>query len=291
MTTHEIVDSRRQPIACFRKRQIDTCRVSLSASRDYLRPLLSSGLMRSIAAIRGRTANRHTCTDRESELTMRGNLFIKRPAAPHRLLRKEHGCSRFCGKGRDSYFAEVEDSTVRQVAFHVANRITAKRLCFPTCRSFLHRQSLTYHRGCEASEKWRIGIRSCDVEGIFPSRSFYLATRFATDTTSAQEKLVYRQHGLFRYRTDIDKDCFCVCADAGPAGKLPFRSAAMDLHDSSGDFWQWPAVCGETLLEQPFSEKRTRPFTRRRAILSDVRKHFRTAPVYSAVTKFITREN
>jgi sulfhydrogenase subunit beta (sulfur reductase) len=230
---------------------------------------------------------------------MRGKLINKNDMPTLiDFLRKEHRVfAPFAGKGRDSYFAEVDDSTVRQVAIHVANPYyPPKRFVFPHMQKLLTiatKPQVTIS-ACETNEKMAIfGIRSCDVEGIFHLDRFFLGNAFCDDPYETLRKNLFIVNMVCSdIERDIDKDCFCVCADAGPAAKAHFDLQLMDLHDSSGDFLAVAgSPSGEALLDQPFFRKADRTHvTRRRAILSEVRKHFRTATSwYSAITRFITR--
>jgi ferredoxin len=137
------------------------------------------------------------------------------------------------------------------------------------------------------------GVRSCDVEGIFHLDRFYLGNAFRDSYyEKLRSNLLIVNMVCSDIDRDIDNDCFCVCADAGPAAKSHFDLQLMDLHESSGDFLAVAgSAAGEALLDQPFFRKANQAHvTRRRAILTEVRKHFKTATSwYSAATKFITR--
>jgi sulfhydrogenase subunit beta (sulfur reductase) len=214
------------------------------------------------------------------------------------ILRKEHRVfAPFAGKGRDSYFAEIDDATIGQVAIHVANPYyPPKRFVLPHMQKLLTiatKPRLSFEPD-DAAEKVAIfGIRSCDVEGIFHLDRFYLGNAFRDNY---YEKL---RNNLFIVNMvcsdaerDVDVDCFCVCADAGPAAKSHFDLQLMDLHDSSGDFLALAgSAAGEALFSQPFFRNANPSHVaRRRVILSDVRKRLRRATSwYSAATKFITR--
>jgi sulfhydrogenase subunit beta (sulfur reductase) len=216
------------------------------------------------------------------------------------FLRKEYRVfAPFAGKGRDSYFAEVDDSTVSQVALHVANPYyPPKRFVTPHLMKLLtiatkHKSQPSFEAFETADKIAVFGIRSCDVEGIFHLDRFYLGNAFRDCYYETLRKnLLIINMVCSDIDRDIDTDCFCVCADAGPAAKAHFDLQLMDLHESSGDFLAVAgSEAGEALLARPFFRKANQAHvTRRRAILSEARKHFRVATSwYSAATKFITR--
>lgn len=230
---------------------------------------------------------------------MRGRLIHKNDLVKIvDVLRKSYQVvAPFAGHGRDSYFDEVTDANQDRIALHVANPYyPPKRYVLP------HRQKLLKISSGNApsieeisnDEKVAIfGIRSCDVEGIFHLDRFYLGNAFRD---AYYEKL---RSNLFIVnmvctdpQTDIDDDCFCVCADAGTAAKGNFDLQIMDLHDESGDFLAVAgSPAGEELFKQPFFRTATPAHvTKRKSILNEVRKHFKIATSwYSVATKFITR--
>jgi sulfhydrogenase subunit beta (sulfur reductase) len=230
---------------------------------------------------------------------MRGKLINKHDLASLvAFLRKEYRVyAPFAGRGRDSYFAEVDDASAHQIALHVANPYyPPKRFVLPHLQKLLTIRTTPHPsiEACQSAEKIALfGVRSCDVEGIFHLDRFYLGGAFRDGYyEKLRNNLLIVNMVCSDVDRDIDNDCFCVCADAGPAAKAHFDLQLMDLHESSGDFLAVAgSAAGEALLDQPFFRKASRAHvTRRRAILTEVRKRFRIATSwYSAATKFITR--
>jgi ferredoxin len=136
------------------------------------------------------------------------------------------------------------------------------------------------------------GMRSCDVEGIFHTDRFYLGNAYRdTYYEQLRKNLFIVNMACTDVAVDIDDDCFCVCADAGPATKGHFDLQLMDLHDDTGMFLAVAGTpAGEALFALPcFQQATVDHIARRRTVLAEVRKRFKTATSwYSAVTKFIT---
>jgi len=127
--------------------------------------------------------------------------------------------------------------------------------------------------------------------GIYHLDRFYLGRDFK-DT-------YYEQHrrNLFLVNVvctdpdlDIDDDCFCMCADTGPAARDHFDLQLMDLGD------EFLVVAGtdkgEALFTHPMFRKGTPThLARRRQILDDVRKRFKLATSwYWSTVHYITSE-
>lgn len=211
------------------------------------------------------------------------------------LLRKDHEViAPFHTRGRDTVFDVVTDANRDRIQIHLPNPYyPPKRYVLPQIE-----QMFKIEGGQEVridpvpTEKKRaiFGIRSCDVFGIYHLDRFYLGRDFKDDY---YEKL---RNNLFLVNVvctdpevDVDHDCFCVCADTGPAARDHFDLQLMDLGND-----EFLAVAGtkpgEEFFKEPFF-KQAAPehVTRRRSILSEIRKHFKTATSwYSAATRFIT---
>ena len=72
---------------------------------------------------------------------------------------------------------------------------------------------------------------------------------------------------------DIGEECFCLCADTGPAAREHFDLQLMDLGDEFMAVAGTPA--GEALLAEPdFPQGTAAHVEKRRAILAEVRKRF-----------------
>jgi sulfhydrogenase subunit beta (sulfur reductase) len=214
------------------------------------------------------------------------------------FLRREYRVyGPFAGRGRDSFFAEIDDSNASRVAVHLRNPYyPPKRFVLPHLQKLLTITTRPRHaiEAIETAGKVAVfGIRSCDVEGIFHLDRFYLGNAF-TDSyyESLRKNLFIVNIVCSDPERDVDGDCFCVCADAGPAAKAHFDLQLMDLHESGGDFLAVAgSEAGEKLLGQPFFRNANPSHVaRRRAVLNQVRRHFHQATSwYSAATKFITR--
>jgi hypothetical protein len=206
------------------------------------------------------------------------------------LLRQDHQViAPFCGRGRDTFFDTVTDANRDQIQLHLPNPYYApKRYVLPHIERLFH---ITRHNGdleiepTYAAPKLALfGIRSCDVAGIHHLDRFFLGRDFR-DVYYAQ-----RRAGLFLVnmvctdpQRDIDEVCFCVCADTGPAAREHFDLQLMDLGD------EFMVVAGSEKGEAMFSHSVFRRGTpahveKRRAILSEVRKHFKTTTSWFPAT-------
>lgn len=187
----------------------------------------------------------------------------------------------FTGRGRDSRFEVVTDANRDQIGIHLPNPYyPPKRFVFPPIEPLLRIRRVDGTYAIEPAEppgpRAIFGIRSCDVAGIHHLDRFYLGREFRD---------VYYERaraGLFLVNVvctdpdrDIGEECFCLCADTGPAAREHFDLQLMDLGD--GTFMVVAGTpAGETLFELPFLRRATpEHVTRRRAILDRVRGQFR----------------
>ena len=200
----------------------------------------------------------------------------------------------FCGHGRDTYFDTVTDQNRDQIQTHFANPYyPPKRYVVPHIEPLLKitrtdgnvRIEPTY----EEPKRAVFGIRSCDVAGIYHLDLFYLGGSF--------RDIYYEKHrkNLFLVNmvcTDPDRDigdeCFCVCADTGPAARGRFDLQLMDLGEEFMAVAGTPA--GEKLLADPvFRTGAEAHVEKRRAILDEVRKHFKTSTSwFSATVRYVS---
>ena len=134
------------------------------------------------------------------------------------------------------------------------------------------------------------GIRSCDVAGIYHLDRFYLGREFSdVYYKKLRENLFLVNVVCTEIGVDIDRDCFCVCADTGPAARDHFDLQLMDLGD------EVLAVAGsekgEKLFENPIFTKATPEHVKKRhELLEEARKHFQVPTSwYSAATRYITK--
>ena len=201
----------------------------------------------------------------------------------------------FCGRGRDTCFDTVTDQNHDQVQLHLPNPYyPPKHYVFPHIERLLKvrqkngevRIEPTY----EEPKRAIFGIRSCDVAGIYHLDRFYLGRDFRD---VYYEK---RRRNLFLVNmvcTDTDRDineeCFCVCADTGPAAHDHFDLQLMDLGEEFMAVAGTPA--GEALLANPIFKTGTEAHVaKRRAILDEVRKHFKTTTSwFSATVRYVSQ--
>ena len=197
------------------------------------------------------------------------------------LLRQDHEVvAPFRGRGRDTYFDVVTDTNRDQIQIHLPNPYyPPKRYVLPHIQRLL-RISTGPNASVETihDEKKRaiFGIRSCDVAGIFHTDRFYLGNAFKDNYYESYRKNLFLVNVVCTNpELDIDTDCFCVCLDLGQGEFLAIAGSAR----------------GEALFSQPFFTKATpEHIERRRTILSNVRKLFKTTTSwYSAAIRYITR--
>ncbi len=129
------------------------------------------------------------------------------------------------------------------------------------------------------------GIRSCDVAGLWHLDRFYLGRDFRDVYYEKRRKNLFLVNVVCTDPArDIGEDCFCLCADTGPAARDHFDLQLMDLGE--GDFMAVAGTpAGEELFSEPIFRKATAAhLERRRAILADVRKQFRTTTSWFPAT-------
>jgi ferredoxin len=201
----------------------------------------------------------------------------------------------FCGRGRDTYFDAVTSQNRSQVQLHLPNPYyPPKRYVFPHIERLLKMNRSNGDLQIEAtSETPKVaifGIRSCDIAGIYHLDRFYLGRDFCDFYYERRRQnlllvnLVCTDPDL-----DISDDCFCVCTDTGPAARAHFDLQLMDLGD------EFMAVAGTPAGEALFASSIFRTgapahVEKRRAILSEVRRRFKTETSwFSATIRYITQ--
>jgi sulfhydrogenase subunit beta (sulfur reductase) len=202
----------------------------------------------------------------------------------------------FCGRERDTRFDTVTDANRDEIQIHLANPYyPPKRYVLPHIEPLLKiRQKngeIKIEPEYEAPKRAIFGIRSCDVAGIDHLDRFYLGRDF--------RDIYYENHrkNLFLVNvvcTDPDRDigdeCFCVCADTGPAAREHFDLQLMDMGE------KFMAVAGSDAGQALFSDamfKKAEPehVEKRRTILDDVRGMFKdkTTSWFSATVRYISQ--
>lgn len=201
----------------------------------------------------------------------------------------------FCGRGRDTYFDTVTDENRHRIQLHLPNPYyPPKRFVFPHIERLLtiERSDGDLHiaPSYEQPKRAIFGIRSCDVAGIYHLDRFYLGREFRDIYYENRRKnLLLINVACTDPEKDIGEECFCVCADTGPAARDHFDLQLMDLGE------EFMAVAGtaagETLFADPiFKKGAPEHVAKRREILEDVRKKFKplTTSWFSAAVQFVS---
>lgn len=213
------------------------------------------------------------------------------------LLRREYEViAPFCGRGRDSYFDTVTDANRNAIQLHLPNPYSPpKRFVFPQIeRLFRMRQNGRWEIESTPDDSRRaiFGIRSCDVAGIDHLDRFYLGRSFKDPYYERRRKNLFLVNLVCTdLSRDINDECYCLCSDTGPAARDHFDLQLMDL--GQGEFMAVAGTpAGEALLTDPIFKQGTPAHVeRRRAILSEVRKRFKTTTSwFSATVRYISQQ-
>jgi sulfhydrogenase subunit beta (sulfur reductase) len=196
----------------------------------------------------------------------------------------------FRGRGNDTYFDTVTDANRNDVEIHCANpSYPPKRFVFPQIETLMtfkqNNGDLDIEPTYEHPPRAIFGIRSCDATGIWHLDRFFLGRDFRDIYYENRRKNLFLVNLVCTDPArDIGEDCFCVCADSGPAARDYFDLQLMDL--GTGQFM---AVAGTPAGEALFGDAIFRKATpadveRRRAILGETRKHFKTTTSWFPAT-------
>jgi sulfhydrogenase subunit beta (sulfur reductase) len=202
----------------------------------------------------------------------------------------------FCGRGRDTGFETVTKENRDRIQIHLPNPYyPPKRFVLPHIERLLkvrrHNGSLQLEPTYEEPKQAVFGIRSCDVAGIYHLDRFFLGREFRDLYYEKRRKNLFLVNVVC---TDPDQDvgdeCFCVCADTGPAARDYFDLQLMDLGDEFMAVAGSPA--GEALVAAPIFRKGTPAHVaRRRAILTEVRKRFKThTSWFPAAVRYVSQD-
>ena len=201
----------------------------------------------------------------------------------------------FRGRGRDTFFDTLTHENRDHFEIHLPNPYyPPKRFVFPHIERLLRVRrkngDLLIEPTYKETKRALFGIRSCDVAGIYHLDRFYLGRDFRD---IYYEK---RRRNLFLVNVvctdpaeDINNECFCMCADTGPAARDYVDLQLMDLGD------EFMAVAGTPAGEALFADKIFRKGTpahqeKRAAILNSVRKHFKnTTSWFSATVRYVSQ--
>ncbi len=196
----------------------------------------------------------------------------------------------FCGRGRDSCFDTVTDANRQQIQIHVPNPYyPPKRFVFPQIERMMkvrgENGEMRIQPTYDDTRRAIFGIRSCDVAGLWHLDRFYLGRDFRDIYYEKRRKNLFLVNIVCTDPSqDIGNECFCLCADTGPAARDHFDLQVMDLGD--GEFMVVAGTPpGEGLLDEPFFRKATQAhLERRHAVLTAVRQQFRTTTSWFPAT-------
>ena len=196
----------------------------------------------------------------------------------------------FCGRGRDSTFDTVTDENRDRIQIHLPNPFyPPKRFVLPHIeRLFTVRTAdggYAIQPTYEEPKRALFGVRSCDVAGIWHLDRFYLGRDFRDPYYERRRRSLFLVNVVCTDpERDIGDECFCPCADTGPAARDHFDLQLMDLGD--GEFMAVAGtLAGEALLVDAIFRQGTEAHVeKRRAILSEVRKRFKTTTSWFPAT-------
>ena len=202
----------------------------------------------------------------------------------------------FCGRGRDTYFDTVTDTNRDRIQLHLPNPYyPPKRFVFPHIERLMKAErsngDLRIEPTYEAPRRAIFGIRSCDLAGIYHLDRFFLGREFSDIYYEKRRRnLLLINLVCTDPERDIGKECFCMCADTGPAARDHFDLQLMDLGEELMAVAGTPA--GEALLAQPVFRKGTEEHVaRRRQILEHLRTHFESTMTswFSAAIRHVSQ--
>jgi len=201
----------------------------------------------------------------------------------------------FGGRGRDTCFDTVTDENRNAIQFHLANPYyPPKRFVLPPIERLFkirkHNGTLQIEPTTKAPRRAFFGIRSCDVAGIAHLDRFYLGRDFRDNYYEQRRKNIFLVNLVCTDpERDIGDECFCLCADTGPAAREHFDLQLMDLGDEFMAVAGTPA--GEALFADSIFKKGTEAHVeKRRVILAEVRKRFKnTTSWFPATVRYVSQ--
>jgi len=203
----------------------------------------------------------------------------------------------FSGRGRDTWFDLVNDENRDRIQVHLPNPYyLPKRFVLPHIERLLKVRRSNGEIQIEPTYRERkralFGIRSCDLAGIWHLDRFYLGRDFRDVYYEKRRKNLFLVNVVCTDpERDIGEECFCPCADTGPAARDHFDLQLMDL---GGEFM---AVAGTPAGEALFAHSMFKQGTeaqveKRHAILSEVRKRFKTTTSwFPATVRYVSQGN
>jgi sulfhydrogenase subunit beta (sulfur reductase) len=201
----------------------------------------------------------------------------------------------FTGLGRDTYFDTVTEENRDRIQIHLPNPYyPPKRFVLPhieqTMKIKTDASGIKIEPTYDEPKLAIFGIRSCDVAGIYHLDRFYLGRDFTDIYYEKRRKNLFIVNVVCSdYDRDVSDECFCVCADTGPAAKEHFDLQLMDLGDEFMAVAGTPA--GEALFVEPiFRKGNDAHVEKRHTILDDVRKRFKTTTSwFSATVRYVSQ--
>ncbi len=213
------------------------------------------------------------------------------------LLRKDgyEVIAPFLGRGRDTYFDTVTDENRDRIQIHVPNPYyPPKRFVLPHMERLMKIKKgngkLIIEPAYEQPKRAIFGMRSCDVAGLYHQDLFYRGRTFRDVYYENHRKNLLVINVVCTVRgQDINPECFCMCADTGPAARDHFDLQLMDLGDEFMAVAGTPA--GEAMFADAIFKKGAESHKeKRRDMLNDVRRHFKnTNSWFSATVRYITQ--
>ncbi|HXR07705.1 MAG TPA: 4Fe-4S dicluster domain-containing protein [Candidatus Acidoferrum sp.] len=203
----------------------------------------------------------------------------------------------FCDGGRDSYFDTVTDANRGRMQMHLPNPYyPPKRFVFPHIERLLKvtgkNGALNIVPAYDEPRRALFGIRSCDVAGLWHLDRFFLGRDFRDIYYEKRRKNLFLVNVVCTDPArDISDDCFCLCADTGPAARDHFDLQLMDL--GGGEFMAVAGTpAGEELFSEPIFHQGTDAHVqRRRLVLAEVRKRFRTTTSwFPATVRYVSQD-
>jgi ferredoxin len=211
------------------------------------------------------------------------------------LMEKYEVIAPFSGLGRDSFFERVTDENKHLIKLHIPNPYyPPKRFVFPHIERMMRiragKDKIDIEPEYNVKPLAIFGIRSCDVAGIGHLDRFFLGGKYRDCYYEIRRESLFLVNMVCSMPgVDITDECFCLCADTGPAARELFDLQLMDI----GDVYLVVAgsMAGEEFLRDPIFKKATQEHVdRRRAILSEVRKQFKdTTSWFSATVRYVSQ--
>jgi ferredoxin len=203
----------------------------------------------------------------------------------------------FSGRGRDTWFDTVTDENRDRIQVHLPNPYYApKRFLLPHIERLMKVRrdngEIKIEPTYREPKRAIFGIRSCDLAGIWHLDRFYLGRDFRDVYYEKRRKNLFLVNVVCTdTERDIGEECFCPCADTGPAARDYFDLQVMDLGD------EYMVVAGTSAGEAFFAEPVFRNATeaqieKRHAILGEVRKRFKTTTSwFPATVRYVSQGN